>query len=716
MPRRLLPLLALLTLALTPAAAQAGACDDLDTSVCLLPWPNDRFTKADPSTDTGRRLDLGIDQTPRNAAGKPIDPTEYNRNDGFSPGTLILARVPGLDTQAAIDRTGIVPITDPARSFDPDQPAVVIDAETGERQMIWGELEYPEELGKAASVQTLVLHPAKNLPEGRRYVVALRNLQRGDGSPIEPGSAFKAHRDGTAADARAAHMEAIFASLERAGIARDELYLAWDFTVASARNLSERVLSIRDRAFEQLGDGDLDDLKVQGRAPRYVLNPDTPDNALPGQVPGQVRQLDGRVDYAPCSAGATPACEAGESDRLLRIVRGRVLVPCYLSSPECAEGGTFTYVQDGRPVRIPGNMAVAPFTCIVPRWVAANGPARPALYGHGLLGSGEQVTGGANQSLASEHGFVSCATDWSGMSTEDLPNVATLLVDLSRFATLADRGQQGMLNFMFLGRLMIHPDGFAADPVFAVDGKPSIDTSRLYYTGGSQGGIMGGSLAAVAPDFTRASLGVPAMNYSILLQRSIDFDTYAQVMYNAYPNELERPLILSMVQLLWDRAETNGYAHHLTADPYPDTPPKQVLLNMAWGDHQVTNWATLVEARTIGARLRAPALEPSRSYGDGVFAGIPSIPAFPAGGSLLGVWDVGPLRRENGRTKGTPMPPTGNVPNREGVDPHGPDSGETVAGRAQVSAFLRPDDVSAIIDTCGDRPCYLDGWKGPDGG
>ena len=55
---------------------------------------------------------------------------------------------------------------------------------------------------------------------------------------------------------------------------------------------------------------------------------------------------------------------------------------------------------------------------------------------------------------------------------------------------------------------------------------------------------MGGSLTAVAPDFTRAALGVPAMNYSTLLQRSIDFDTYAQVMYNAYPNELERPLVL----------------------------------------------------------------------------------------------------------------------------------------------------------------------------
>ena len=35
---------------------------------------------------------------------------------------------------------------------------------------------------------------------------------------------------------------------------------------------------------------------------------------------------------------------------------------------------------------------------------------------------------------------------------------------------------------------------------------------------------MGGSLTALAPDFNRAVLGVPGMNYSTLLRRSVDFD------------------------------------------------------------------------------------------------------------------------------------------------------------------------------------------------
>ena len=53
----------------------AGICDDTDSAACLLPFPNDRFTVADPTTDTGRRVALSPLAMPRNVAGKPIDPT-----------------------------------------------------------------------------------------------------------------------------------------------------------------------------------------------------------------------------------------------------------------------------------------------------------------------------------------------------------------------------------------------------------------------------------------------------------------------------------------------------------------------------------------------------------------------------------------------------------------------------------------------------------------
>ena len=109
-------LAALLTTA-APAAAQSlpqAGCDPLDPAVCLQPWPNDFFTRPDASTPTGKRLALPLLGMPRNVAGVPIRTDEYNRNDGFSPGSPIHTFVPGLD----FGRTGLVPITDMARAFD----------------------------------------------------------------------------------------------------------------------------------------------------------------------------------------------------------------------------------------------------------------------------------------------------------------------------------------------------------------------------------------------------------------------------------------------------------------------------------------------------------------------------------------------------------------------------------------------------------------------
>src|SRR3954470_20809865 len=128
MRRNAVVLLSLVLLAaLAPATAQAK-CDDLDTSACLLPFPNDAFTKADPSTPTGRRVNFELTDMPRNALGKPIDPTDWNRADGFSPGSLIVTKVSGLDTLEALRRTGAVPITDMARAYDSDAPVVLLDA------------------------------------------------------------------------------------------------------------------------------------------------------------------------------------------------------------------------------------------------------------------------------------------------------------------------------------------------------------------------------------------------------------------------------------------------------------------------------------------------------------------------------------------------------------------------------------------------------------
>ena len=79
-----------------------------------MPFPNDFFTVADASSGTGRRVHFDVASMPTNS-NVSIDPTEWNRNDGFSPGAMIVTYVPGLDLCA----TGAAPITDIGRRWSP---------------------------------------------------------------------------------------------------------------------------------------------------------------------------------------------------------------------------------------------------------------------------------------------------------------------------------------------------------------------------------------------------------------------------------------------------------------------------------------------------------------------------------------------------------------------------------------------------------------------
>jgi hypothetical protein len=674
------------TVGTVPSVA-AAACDPIDPSACMLPFPNDFFTKADRSTPTGRRVAFDLTSMPRNAAGKPIDPADWNRADGFSPGSQITAYVPGLD----LARTGAVPITDIGAYADRDAPVVVIDARSGRRWPIWTELD------QSIDHHALLIRPAKNFREGHRYIVALRDLKDAQGNAIAAGAGFRAFRDGTAGGARAAHFERIFKTLGRAGIKRGSLDLAWDFTVASWQSLASRMLHIRNDAFAQLGDRDLSDLKVEGAAPQYTLKRVEDTVCLPADVP---------------VPGVDLNCANDSDPRVARDVKGTMVVPCYLDVPGCAPAHSQFLLdpRTGMPVRLPGNVMKVDFECLIPKRALADGAgkARPSLYGHGLFGGYGEIHQDQIKAMEDEHDFIHCATAWAGMATEDVPNVATILLDLSNLPTLADRVQQGMLNFLYLGRLMIHPDGLGANPAFqTADGKSLIDTRRLYYDGNSQGGIIGGALTAVAPDFTRATLGVLGMNYSTLLTRSTDFGTgthdpsptpddplngfeYAYPLYKAYPQASERQLIFALMQMLWDRAEPDGYAQHMTTRPYPDTPEHRVLLQAGYGDHQVSNYAAEVEARTVGARVLKPdMLRPGRPWERQPWWGLkPVDPSHTAGVSVFTIWDGG-----------SRPAPLGNVAqdNSYDDDPH-EWVRRTPAARAMKSAFLSLD--SHIVDTC----------------
>ena len=714
------------SIALVPGRAQVSLrqpCDPLDKAHCLLPFPNDRFTRTDETTDTGRRIDFQLGEMPRSIVGKPVDPTEWNRNDGFSPGTMVLTFVPELDLHRSWG-THTLPgggANDPrdhiaaiARYRDAGAPILIIDAATKERWPFWSELDM--NAATQPDERMLIMRPAVNFLEGHRYLVALRNLRDAQGQIIAAGSQFAAYRDGTPGPAtdptfeedRRPEVERIIDEITAAETARgnpfdpSELYLAWEFTVASERNLSERVLKIRDEAFAQLGD----------------------ENLADGEIPATSR--------APAFSVATVTDRSDDGARL-RQVEGTITVPNYLTLPplppveeipipvpndyadsapgQAIPGGRFVYGADGLPTQNPIMPAIeVPFVCTIPKR-ATEAPAHPLLYGHGLLGSRYESTGGSTD-RDRERNFMPCAVNWMGFSEHDFVNALITLLDPSNAPSMMDRAQQGFLNFLYLGRALAHPKGLAMDPAFrGPDGLPLFLTNELFYDGNSQGGIMGGALTALGVDFTRSTLGVTGMNYSTLLNRSVDWEgplfdpddpalpSYSSFTYTMFPDKKEQQLFGALIQMLWDRADANGYAHHMTTDPLPNTPAHQVLMQVALGDFQVSNHAAEVEARTIGARVMDTALAGGRHWEIEPFFGLAPFPRDGSGaiapwrGSALVYWDSGNL-----------LPPNANVPPLEdGGDPHEDPRRDRRAGDQKERFWL----TGEIVDVMGGGPYLL---------
>ena len=320
--------------AVGPAWARSAAdCQPFTGRPCLFPFPSDLFTRRDRSSVTGLRVALPARAMPRNTKGARIATGPYDRADGFSPGSDLVLHVAGLDNQRAFRRTDPVQLADMARAFDRRAPIVVIDEATGQRQLIWSELDAN---ATGAGNTDLLIHPGRNFIEGHTYVAALRDLRTGSGRVITAPRWFARLRDGRplpgAQRSQRGRYARIFAALARAGIARHGLYEAWDFTVASRQDLTSRMLAIRNNAFAQLGDHDLADSSVQGRAPTFALT---------------------GTATLPATAGVTGPVTS---------VTGTFQVPCYLVVCGAAAQPGFHYSSprpDATPTQIPGNVATA---------------------------------------------------------------------------------------------------------------------------------------------------------------------------------------------------------------------------------------------------------------------------------------------------------------------------------------------------------------------
>ena len=628
-------------------ASPQQPCDGLDASLCMAPFPNDFYTVADPATATGRRVDFPPGAFPASAGGQAFDPSAWEGNDGFSPGSTILTHVPGI----SLDASHVATITDMGASLAPTSPVVLVDARTGARWPAWSELDAKD---ANPATRLLIIHPARNLTEGDRYIVALRDLKAADGSAVAPSPAF-ASVLGSPAPAGglgapyAAHLRSVVAQLRKDGVGTANLFLAWDFTVASTRDITRPALTMRDQTFAALGKG-IGTFKVT----KEVVDPH------------------------------------GQPD-LARVVTGTFAVPSYLKGPPGSPQSVLDLAPDGLPVHQAGQVDQANFECEIPKVATASHPASVGVYGHGLFGSADEVTASGVPQYSNAYDAVFCGTDWLGLSSSTLALGVSVTSNLDAFPVLVDNLLQALLNAQVLGNLMENRAGFATSAAFQDDHHTPLisPSSGLVYYGNSEGGIMGGAFTALSTEVHRSVLGVPGMDYAVLLSRSADFSPFQGLLDKTYPDRALQQLGFDLMQMLWDRGDTDGYAEQMTSG-LPGTPSHQVLLEEAFGDHQVANVATETEARTIGAHLHEPAVPPGRNPERQPFWDIPALQT-PSRGPALFVWNTG-----------VPAAPLTNTPPTTGPDPHDTTPRTFPAFWKQMHTFFTTGEVR---DPCSASPC-----------
>jgi hypothetical protein len=641
-----------------------AGCEELNAVECLLPYPSSRFLEPVPGTPPRFRLNIPAAGMPEQSSPgvgvHQLSPEPYKVLDGFSPTVQVLMNFPGgVDlavsdaSRLLVDRRG-----PDARSLDADSPTLLLDVDTGERILHW--LENDSRADDPERVVTF-LRPGKSLTPGHRYIVAIRNLRREDGSAVPPEPAFRALRDGSPITIpglaeRKPAFEDIFAELAQAGVPRTDLILAFDFRTQTDHGLTFQMLSMRDQAFAWL-------------------------ESLPADaIPFSVDEIKLKDD---CSAGGALHSE----------VLGTFDVPLFLGLDPVTQSNALTYLNvdsEGTPTWDGQTFTHPPFTLTVPcSAVAADGaqPAPGVVIGHGLFGTGRGfVEDLVKANVFQDVSFAAGATDWRGLSKGDIDPLATsfvvnhVLLNFDHFAALPDRLRQGQLNTLVLARMM-RTGIFNRHPAFqSPSGQGAISSGSLSYLGGSLGGIMGTMFAALSPDATNLNLIVPGINFSCLLQRATPFLLFQDLLQlTGLSDPMKVALGLGLSHELWVRGEPAGYATHITSNPLPGTNTKNIMLSQAFLDQQVSNQCTEIEARTLGI----PNLVGSHR------SGMPQIPDLPGPlASAYVEYDTGSFDLNN--PEHAPfIPPLENLQaESNGCDPHGRQA-FIPAALAQVKTFFQ---------------------------
>lgn len=567
---------------LPPLALEEGCQPLLGGADCMLPYPSDFFRAPNAGKVTGFRIEVAPAARLRTTSGASADAHSAFAADGFSPVSPIVTFLP-ID----VADEGFVHLADdPALSLSAATSHTLVLDEAGVPVAHFVDLD-PHAVDPKR--RAMIIHPLVPLRDQSRYSVFVFGVKSGGALAPTP-EGFRRIRDGLTGGeaALAPQLEAWTERLKslamKSGIELPTLQLAWEFSVGSRQNVTDDLERVRALTLEW-------------------LSTNTP------QVTITSEQLNTDAD-------------------VWKVVQGTITMPLFTDI--AGPGSRLKRGSDGQVTQ--NGTSTFPFMAIVPTSVRdATGARAPFLYGHGFFGGFDELTGGSARNLAFKLGRTLVGAEWWGMATPDVPRVGeALLSHPSTVLQFTDRVHQGFANWIVLSAAMERV--FPTLPVF--ERSPGVtflegDASR--YLGISQGTILGVGMVAVNPFVKHAAFEVGGAGFTAMMFRAEPFKQFLELLASSVPDPLDQQKFIASLQRQMDRIDPNTWAQTVQREPLPNSPPRQVLLQIGLGDTEVPNFGSYLLARALDVRQLQPA--PKQVWG-----------LQPAGGSpdrALELYDFG---------------------------------------------------------------------------
>jgi hypothetical protein len=320
-------------------------------------------------------------------------------------------------------------------------------------------------------------------------------------------------------------------------------------------------------------------------------------------------------------------------DQVAVIASGAFVAPTFLDRV------THHFERDTRSgeIAIADANAKIPVTLMIPKGPEPPGGYPVVIHGHGLSNHRGSMLGVVNE--LARAGFAMIGIDdvlqgargglqdvknnypGSYQGPDGIPDATgspiAFLGGFNDFLAMRDNFRQTVLDETSLVRL-IQSSKLDLTALAAAAGgpMPRLDSTRIFWSGGSLGGMIGSMTIAVEPEIRAAALQVPGASFVQLISTNSAtvaplVSVLASSTLGVQGNEVldEFHPLGTLLGAVTEAGDPIAYAPHVFRDPlFPERTPPDVLVSYAVYDEVMPNIATVALLRALGLELASPNL------------------------------------------------------------------------------------------------------------